>query len=116
MSREHREQLAAARWDAIPDPTHNSLEAAILDQKVAGWMAGQDYAYAPIAMDQGFGVSIAIANQDGTTPVYGFRTFKHYDEAATFCDGMNKHIGLPMDHAVAIVCSTMGGMSYRRVA
>lgn len=101
-------------YDTIADPTQNDLGAALLDQNVAGQFQGKDYAFVPITADKaGFGVGVAIANEPGYHPVVGFN-FDSYREAADFADGMNKHIGLPQDHAVQIVCSTMGGRTYYR--
>ena len=97
----------------INDPTTNDLAAALLDQKVAGEFTGKDYAFVPVVSDNGFGIGVAVANEAGYCPVTGF-SFPDYKAAGTFCDGMNKHIGLPDDHAMQIVCSTMGGRSYRR--
>ena len=115
MNRRDRAEQAKRLWDAIPDPTNNSLNAALLDQKVAGIFEGQDYAYVPVVNDNGYGIGIAVANEDGYNPVGGM-SFNSYAEARLFADGMNKHIGLPMDHVTGIVCSTMGGYSYRPVA
>lgn len=101
-----------ARWESLPDPTHNNLSAAILDQKVAGVFEGKDYAYVPVVAERGWSIGIAVANERGYNPIDG-HTFPSHEQARTFCDGMNKHIGLPMDHASDIVVSTMGGHSYR---
>jgi hypothetical protein len=102
------------RWQ-LADPTVSNLKAALLDQKIAGAFQDVQYAYVPCTLADGFGVGIAVANENGYSPVTGF-WFSSYNTAATFCDGMNKHIGLPMDHANSIVCSSMGGSSHRPFA
>jgi len=111
--RQDLQAKAKREWDALPDPTHNNLDAALLDQKVAGVFQGKDYAYVPVVTERGWEAGIAVANEDGYNPIDGFRSFPDQDTARAFCNGMNKHIGLPMDHATGIIVSTMGGYSYR---
>lgn len=98
------------------DPTHGNLEAALLDQKIAGLFVGKDYAYAPVMQDNGkWGIGIAVANEQGYSPVLGSKfEWSDYREASRFCDGMNGHIGLPRDHAASLIASTMDGMGYSR--
>lgn len=98
------------------DPTHSSLAAAILDQKVAGIFRDKHYAYAPTSDEQTgkFRPGIAVANEDGYHPVdYSDFIFDTFEQCSEFCRGMNHHINLPDDYAVAIIASTMGGFSYR---
>jgi hypothetical protein len=94
-----------------PDPTSKSLEAALLDQKVAGAMGDLSYAYvAVVGGSKQFTIGIAVEGQDGYNPIDGgLFEFDSYDEANVFCDGMNKHIGLDKRRAIEIICTTMRG-------
>lgn len=93
------------------DPTNKSLAAALLDQKVAGMMGDQSYAYvAVVGGSKQFTIGIAVEGQDGYNPIEGgLFEFDYYDEASTFCDGMNKHIGLDPRRSMEIITSTMRG-------
>jgi hypothetical protein len=96
------------------DPTNGSLEAALLDQKVAGMYDTKEYAYVAVTRDgkndKPFGVGIAVLDEPGYTPIDGgLFQFDKYDEASAFAAGMNKHIGLNENAAVRIVASTMMG-------
>lgn len=98
------------------DPTNRRLDAALLDQTVAGMLAGRDYAYVPVVADgDRWGAGIAVANESGFHPIAS-EAFLWDDltPCEEFCDGMNAHIGLSEDRATEIVISTMGGRSYRR--
>ena len=102
--------------ESFPDPTHTSLEAAFLDQKVAGQFHGMDYVYVPSLMDNGMWcVGIAVANEDGHYPIRGSSEFEfdRFDLCVIFCHGMNRHIRVPLDHVAEIIASTMGGRTYR---
>jgi hypothetical protein len=95
----------------MQDPTHQSLEAAILDQKVAGAFHDVKYAYVPVMRATGkpWGVGIAVENQHGYTPLDGIDCVQ-YDkrkEAEDFCLGMNQHIGLTTLEAARIVVTSM---------
>jgi hypothetical protein len=94
------------------DPTNNSLEAALLDQKVAGTYDTKEYAYVAVTRDgakgKPFGIGIAVLDEQGYTPIEGgLFEFDSYDSASAFANGMNKHIGLNEHAAVRIVVSTM---------
>jgi hypothetical protein len=93
------------------DPTSKSLEAALLDQKVAGMMGDQSYAYVPVVGgSKTWMIGIAVEGQDGYNPIDGGLFEFDYDaEATAFANGMNKHIGLTPRRAAEIVTSTMRG-------
>lgn len=91
------------------DPTQRSLEAAILDQTVAGTFEDKPYAYAAV-LNQGSGkmwaIGIAVEDEAGYNPVAGFE-FDTQAEVDAFVDGMNKHIGLTKLKATEIIASSM---------
>ena len=87
--------------------TSRFLEAAILDQNVAGAFAGKRYAFVAIPGDA-WHLGVAVAGEQGYSPVEG-KTFKTEDEAKQWADGLNEHIGLNEWAAFEIVCSTMRG-------
>lgn len=89
------------------DPTQQSLEAAILDQKIAGQMGDQPYAYVAVYTEgTKFGLGIAVEDQQGYSPITGI-DFDSHDQAHNFADGMNRHIGLDGTRAAQIICSSM---------
>jgi hypothetical protein len=90
------------------DPTHNSLDAAILDQKVAGLMGDDAYAYVKVTGEgaKPWAIGIAVEHEAGYSPISGME-FATEAEADAFVDGMNRHIGLDARRAMEIVCSTM---------
>jgi hypothetical protein len=100
--------------DDVVDPTNTRLDAAILDQVVAGKFHDKDHAYVCVHQDREWTVGIAVANERGYTPVGGSPTFASHDEGTRFCRGMNKHIGLTEDAVDAIIISTMGGVHFER--
>lgn len=96
------------------DPTTQSLEAALLDQKVAGTFMEKPYAY--IAVLSGadadskmqWAIGIAVEDEQGYNEIRGEQfMFAQHAEARTFCDGMNRHIGLSVTRETEIICSTM---------
>jgi hypothetical protein len=99
------------QYYTVKDPTQQSLAAALLDQKVAGMMGDQSYAYVPvIGGSKTWTIGIAVEGQDGYNPIEGgLFEFDHDSEVSAFCDGMNKHIGLDPYRAVQIITSTMRG-------
>ena len=88
--------------------TNEHLDAAIIDQKVAGEFQGKVYAFAAIVDANGYGLGVAVANENGYSPIQG-KTFNNYDEAKRWARELNAHIGLSQDEALDIVGSTMRG-------
>jgi hypothetical protein len=91
----------------MTDITTRHLEAAIIDQKVAGEFAGKAYAFVAVIND-GYQLGVAVANEPGYNPIQGKR-FERYDEAKNWATALNDHIGLSSDEAMDIVGSTMRG-------
>jgi hypothetical protein len=95
-----------------PDITSKYLEAAILDQVVAGTFT-KPYAFvAVVAAPRGWALGVAVANERGYTPTA--KTFDSEAEAREWAQGLNEHIGWSDDEVMRIVISTMGGMPYER--
>lgn len=94
----------------MTDITNTHLEAAILDQVVAGTFGGVDYAFTVVIGDGGFALAVAIANEPGYYPTN--KTFETEAEAYEWADGLNTHIGLTATEAARIIVSTMGGLPY----
>jgi hypothetical protein len=91
----------------MTDITNMHLEAAIIDQKVAGVFP--DKAYAFIAtVGNGYQLGVVIANEPGFNPIAG-KAFVHYREAEQWAEGLNKHIGLSKNEVTDIIGSTMRG-------
>jgi len=101
----------------MPDFTNGNLEAALLDQKVAGMYSGKTYCFVAVVAKGGWQLGVAAANERGYTPIRG-KTFDNEKEARAWAQGLNEHIGHTDDEAVRIVVSTMGGKAYykKRVA
>jgi hypothetical protein len=95
----------------MSDFTSTNLEAALLDQIVAGAFPGKRYAFAEVCEGDAWKLGVAVANEPGYHPCK--RVFKSQDEAREWADGLNEHIGLDRRAAALIIASTMGG---RRVA
>jgi hypothetical protein len=95
----------SARADDI---THTHLEAAILDQVVAGAFAGQAYAFVSVYHEGAWRLGVAVANEPGYCPITG-KVFSGSAESERWADGLNVHIGLSKHQAVEIIGSTMGG-------
>jgi hypothetical protein len=95
----------------MSDITSTHLEAAIIDQTVAGEFAGKTYAFVAVALGRkggGYQLGVAVANEAGFNPING-KTFDRYDEAKRWASELNKHIGLSEDAGLDIISSTMGG-------
>jgi hypothetical protein len=96
-----------------PDFTSVNLEAALLDQIVAGRFT-KPYCFVAVVADPGWRLGVAVANERGYTPTA--KTFDNELEAREWAQGLNEHIGLSDDQAIRIVVSTMGGQPYERNA
>ena len=92
----------------MTDITDTHLEAAILDQKVAGAFEGQRYAFVAVVGKDGWQLGVAVQEEQGYNPIDG-KTFKDQAEAKQWADGLNRHIGLSEDDYFEIVTSTMRG-------
>jgi hypothetical protein len=94
------------------DITTKYLEAAFIDQRVAGTFGDSPYAYVAVLAEHGWKLGIAVANEDGYSPIVG-TTFDTQAEAKEWSDGLNEHIGLTPDQVMRITISTMGGRPYQ---
>jgi len=91
----------------MTDFTTTNLEAALLDQKVAGLFAGKRYAFVSVLDDGGkWALGIAVLDEAGYDPITG-KTFATQAEAREWSEGLNKHIGLGPRDVLDIVASTM---------
>jgi hypothetical protein len=89
----------------MTDITNTHLEAAIIDQKVAGEFAGKVYAFVGVIND-GYQIGVAVTNEQGYSPISG-KTFERYEEAKQWADSLNEHIGLSKEEVLDIVTTTM---------
>jgi predicted molibdopterin-dependent oxidoreductase YjgC len=96
----------------MTDITTTHLEAAFIDQNVAGAFPGKRYAFVAVVAPGGWQLGVAVANEQGYNPISG-KTFKAHYEAKEWADGLNKHIGLDVEDALEIIGSTMGGARTR---
>lgn len=92
------------------DITANNLEAAIIDQQVAGRI-NTPYAFVTTVNDKGWILGVAVANEPGYNPIFG-KTFTSETEAGEWAKGLNEHIGLTPDDTARIIISTMGGRRF----
>jgi hypothetical protein len=99
----------------MTDITQTHLEAALIDQSVAGAFPDKVYAFTAVIGGGGWQLGLAIANEGGYNPIPG-KTFATQTEAKQWADGLNKHIGRDEDSVMAIICSTMGGRRVEGVA
>lgn len=89
--------------------TSQHLEAAIIDQMVAGQFQDKVYAFTATLNDKdNFILGVVVANEHGYSPVVG-KTFKTYEEAKRWANELNAHIGRSQDEVLEIVTSSMGG-------
>ncbi|HVG51620.1 MAG TPA: hypothetical protein VM867_08310 [Xanthobacteraceae bacterium] len=91
----------------MTDITNTNLEAALLDQKVAGAFE-MPYAFVAVINKDGWQLGVAVANECGYHPIDG-KTFADELAAREWADGLNRHIGLTADDAMCVVISTMCG-------
>ena len=92
----------------MTDITSTHLEAALIDQNVAGTFHDKPYAFVAVIDDNAWRLGVAVANEAGYNPIAG-KTFAHRAEAKHWADGLNKHIGLSDTQALDIISSTMHG-------
>jgi hypothetical protein len=90
----------------MTDITNRNLEAAILDQTVAGAFHGKVYAFVATVSRAGYCLGVAVKDEQGYCPIEG-KTFTTYDEAHRWAYELNEHIGLSKDAAFDIIGSTM---------
>lgn len=89
------------------DITTNNLEAAILDQKVAGALQGKRYAFIAVLNGDGaWSLGVAVQNEGGYHPIDG-KTFADMAQAREWANGLNEHIGHDHRSAAEIVASSM---------
>ena len=99
----------------MTDITSLDLEAALLDQLVAGMAQGKVYCFvAVVGYPKGWKLGVAFANEQGY--IATTKDFKTEAEARDYAERMNQHIGRSDDECMRIVISTMGGQRYRWVA
>lgn len=95
----------------MADITSYNLNAALLDQQIAGAFAGKKYAFVAVVSDTSaktFGVGIAVKDEPGYHPIESkIFQWDDYEEATAFCKQMNLHIGLDAVEVARIVTSTM---------
>ena len=94
----------------MKDITHTWLDAALLDQVVAGKFHGRSYAFVPVMRDSGkpWGLGIAVENEGGYSPIdHDSFSWDEYDKAYDFCQSMNRHINLDPRREIQIIASTM---------
>lgn len=96
------------------DITATNLRLALLDQKVAGAFTGKAYAYVSVYGDEGWTLGIAVANEEGYSPIKGF-PLKDHQEAKTTAQGMNDHLGLVSHRIADIIASTMRGYRFPKL-
>jgi hypothetical protein len=90
----------------MQDITSTNLEAAIIDQKVAGAFRGKAYAFVAVTTEDGYQLGVAVEDEPGYSPIDG-KTFSEHAEAKQWASGLNRHIGLSPERTVAIVMTTM---------
>jgi hypothetical protein len=91
----------------MTDITSRYLEAAFIDQHVAGQFADKAYAFVAVVNGGAYQLGVAVANESGYNPIA--KTFATWDEARQWASELNAHIGLSEVDALAIVGSTMRG-------
>lgn len=91
----------------MTDITNTHLEAALIDQNVAGAFSDKPYAFMAVVAKGGWQLAVAVANERGYNPINKF--FESQQEADEWAEGLNRHIGLSADAKFKIVASTMGG-------
>lgn len=98
----------------MTDITSINLNAAILDQKIAGLFRNKPYAFVAVLVENlpfPWGIGIAVENERGYNPVDSkLFNWDSHSAAEDFVDAMNRHIGLSRREALDLVVTTMGRM------
>lgn len=87
--------------------TSQFLEAALIDQIVAGSFSEKVYAFASVPEPGGWVLGVVVANESGYFPVRG-KVFKTSTECEYWAEGLNAHIGRSPESVMSIVGSSMG--------
>lgn len=90
----------------MSDPTNTSLELAFLDQRVEGMFRGRRHCYVAVIADKGWGLGVAVADEQGYNPIDGL-SYPTKQEADAVVAGMNEHIGVSRTEATEITVTTM---------
>lgn len=90
----------------MTDITTLNLEAAILDQKVAGEFRGKLYAFVAVQRRGAWILGVIVENENGYNPIDG-KTFATREEALEWSNGLNEHLALSHDAVTDITISTM---------
>ena len=77
------------------DITSKYLEAALLDQSIAGAFQGKPYAHIAVCTNRGWVLGVAVANERGYNSTN--KKFETEKDAKEWADGLNEHIGLTKD-------------------
>ena len=94
----------------MTDITSTHLDAALIDQIVAGAFPDKPYAFVAVVIKTDeWQLGVAVANESGYNPIA--KTFATWTEAKKWADALNAHIGRDEDSVLAIIASTMGGRS-----
>lgn len=91
------------------DITNQYLEAAVMDQVVAGLFNDRLYCFVAVLDQSGWALGVAVANERGYHPVAGKTFGDDKANADRWAKGLNQHIGHTDEEAARIVISTMGG-------
>ena len=95
----------------MSDITSTHLEAAIIDQLVAGRFHYAPYAFvAVLTGNSDWRLGVAVANESGYNAIIG-RRFADKAEADRWADGLNRHIGVHGEEWLRIIASTIDGVS-----
>lgn len=90
----------------MTDITTLNLDAAILDQKVAGEFQGKRYCFIATQHGDQYILGVAVQGERGYNPIRG-KAFGTQAKAAEWANGLNEHLGLTAEQATDIVISTM---------
>ena len=97
----------------MTDITNTHLEAAIIDQNVAGAFHGKSYAFVAVISLGRYMLGVAVKDEQGYNPIDG-KKFDTYAEAKEWAESLNRHIGLSKDEELDIIITTMRGPAAAR--